>query len=340
MLRLRNSALALFTVCATAAGALGPAQAAAGWHPLANVTTAVGSPAVGAVNGIIYVAGGTTSSVPTAAVQAYNPTKNTWSAVTSLPETLYQTDGAATIDSLLYVTGGWNGALPTNTLYAYNPSTNSWAAKATLAHLAACGISGVINSLLYVTTGCNGNTGYSSLLDVYNPATNTWTSLAPSTSAHAAGAGAVINGQLYVTGGIGNSNTVTGITEVYNPATNKWKALANLPTPVQAASSVELGGQLYVIGGTDFGRHRTDARTSLQPHQKQVGDVDLSVASREFGCRGRGNLRHRVRRRRQRPVRNERGFHGTAVHSLGIPRDVRFRGPERSGPLFVDNALI
>ena len=103
----------LIAFCAIGGGALGPAQAAAGWHGLVNVTTAVGSPAVGAVNGIIYVAGGTTSSAPTAALQAYNPAKNTWSSSASLPETLYQADGAATINSGTVVSESWNAcALP------------------------------------------------------------------------------------------------------------------------------------------------------------------------------------------------------------------------------------
>ena len=174
MLKLRNSALMLTAICAIGSTALSPAQASTGWHGLVNIGTAVSSPAVGAVDGIVYVAGGFASSSATAALQAYDPTKNTWSTLASMPETLYQSDGTGTIDSRLYVAGGWNGPLPTNTLYVYNPATNSWATKATMSHLSACGVSGVINSMLYVTTPCNGNSGYFNLLDVYNPATNSF----------------------------------------------------------------------------------------------------------------------------------------------------------------------
>jgi N-acetylneuraminic acid mutarotase len=250
MTSFRHSLFALTALCALGTCVAAPVQAAAGWHALANIPTPVGAAAVGEVNGIIYVAGGQAPGA-SAVTQAFNPAKNTWSTVASLPETLYQGDGTATINGALYVAGGWNASLPTNTLYVFNPASNSWSTKATMSHLSGCGVSAEINSLLYVTSPCNGFTGYASLLDVYDPAANAWTSLAPSLSAHGAGAGAAINGLLYVAGGVNNSNAVTGATEVYNPATNSWKALAAMPTPVQAAASVELDGQLYVFGGDD-----------------------------------------------------------------------------------------
>ena len=248
---IRKALVAVAAVCAAIWISSGPAYAWSGWTGMLNMPTAVNSASVGEVNGIIYVAGGTTSGGPTAALQAYDPTKNTWATLASMPETLYQGDGAGTINSQLYVAGGWNGSLPTNTLYVYDPVSNGWTAKEAMSHLSACGVTGVINTKLYVTSPCNGFSGYFSLLDVYDPAANAWTSLPNSNTAHAAGASAVINGKLYVAGGF--NGAVTRVTEVYDPVANTWTKLAKMRTPVQAASSVALDGRLWVFGGIDAG---------------------------------------------------------------------------------------
>ena len=121
MFEFRKAALAAAIVCATGLSSLGSAHAAQGWTALLNMPTAVNASAVGEINGIIYVAGGVASGGPTGALQAYDPTKNTWSTLASIPETLYQGDGTGTINSQLYVAGGWNGSLPTNTLYVFDP---------------------------------------------------------------------------------------------------------------------------------------------------------------------------------------------------------------------------
>lgn len=220
------------------------------WQAEADMPDPVSSAAVGEVNGVIYVAGGTDSNGPTAAFQAYDPATNTWSSLASLPETLYQGDGTGTINHRLYVVGGWNGTLPTNKLYVYRPGSDRWKRKARMPHLSACGISGVINQKLYVVTPCDGYSGYRQDLDVYDPVTDTWTSLAQSAAAHSQPAGAVINGKLYVAGGQ-NGNGITDVTEAYDPTTNTWTTLARMRTPVMNPASAALDGKFWVFGGFD-----------------------------------------------------------------------------------------
>lgn len=281
MPKFQKAALAAAIVCAISLSSSDSVYAAAsGWKALLNMPAAVNAPAVGEINGIIYVAGGVASGGPTAALQAYDPTKNTWSILVSIPETLYQGDGTGTINSQLYVAGGWNGSLPTNTLYVFDPSSG-WTTKASMSHLSACGETGVINSKLYVTSPCNGNSGYFKLLDVYDPATNAWTSLAPSIASHASGAGAVINGKLYLAGGF--NGAVTNVTEVYDPSTNAWKRLANMRTPVQAASSVALNGKLWVFGGIDAGSTLQSLVQIYDPITNHWSNASLSMPSANDG---------------------------------------------------------
>jgi hypothetical protein len=62
--------------------------------------------AAAAVNGIIYVAGGYSSSGITATVEAYNPATDSWSTVTPLPFPLY-CPSATAVNDTLYVMGGY-----------------------------------------------------------------------------------------------------------------------------------------------------------------------------------------------------------------------------------------
>src|ERR1700675_4171703 len=120
-----------------------PANAA--WKSMAPLPVPTGTAAAEAINGIIYVAGGNNRG-PNSMLQAFNPTTNTWTALASMPLTLYQGDGAGVINSQLYVAGGWNGYLPTNIVLKYDPPSNTWTTMTGMPHLSACGATGVINS--------------------------------------------------------------------------------------------------------------------------------------------------------------------------------------------------
>src|SRR6185436_17064555 len=55
------------------------------WAPKASMPTARYACAGAAVNGIIYVAGGYTSTAAVATVEAYNPATDAWNTVSPLP---------------------------------------------------------------------------------------------------------------------------------------------------------------------------------------------------------------------------------------------------------------
>jgi N-acetylneuraminic acid mutarotase len=262
MSRLLRAALVISTavVIASGTGHADPLQqgggksfpAKGGWQSKAAMPDAVVLSAAGQINGVFYIAGGLDANGPSATLQAYTPTTNSWTVLAPLPETLYEGNQAGVINGQFYVVGGWNGTLPTDTLYVYDPPSNGWSQKASLSHLSACGVTGVIDSKLYVTTACNGYSRppYQNELDVYDPARDSWKVLARSIAAHNLAASAVINGRLYVAGG-SNGHGVIDVTEVYDPATDAWTRLAKMPTAVVEPASVELDGKLWVFGGND-----------------------------------------------------------------------------------------
>jgi len=225
---------------------------AANWKSRRSLPTPESTPQVGAINGVLYVAGGYNGG-STSNLQAFDPTLNHWTTLQAMPGPRYQ-GSAAVVNSHLYVVGGWTTSppLPNNTLFVYDPPTDTWSSKATLAHLSACGVAGNIDGLLYVTTACNGFNGYTNFLDVYNPATDTWSGLTGSAVPHSNPAGGVINGKLYVAGGYEGSGATPGaVVEVYDPATNAWTTKTPMPIPVQYPASAVISGKLYVFGGSN-----------------------------------------------------------------------------------------
>ncbi len=96
---------------------------AGSWTAKAAIPSAstynAGPPAVFAVNGIIYMAGGDNT---TALVQAYDPIHDSWSTKASLPTGVIWGIGGASVNGIGYALGGWiNGGAPANASQAYTP---------------------------------------------------------------------------------------------------------------------------------------------------------------------------------------------------------------------------
>jgi hypothetical protein len=104
-----------------AASLLSLPASAADWKSMAPLPAYNYLAAAESINGMIYLAGGQSSSGPTSALQAFNPETNAWTLLANMPLTLYQGNGAGVINSQLYVSGGWNGGLPTTALLMYDP---------------------------------------------------------------------------------------------------------------------------------------------------------------------------------------------------------------------------
>jgi probable HAF family extracellular repeat protein len=123
------------------------------WTPLRPGPVVHTQPAVAALAGKLYVAGGGNSSgVAFRRLDVYDPGTNTWTTRAPLPTVRLAAAGAAIAGKLLIV-GGRNGTTYLNTVEAYDPVTNSWSSKATMpAARAGLGV-GVIDNLLYGVGG-------------------------------------------------------------------------------------------------------------------------------------------------------------------------------------------
>jgi N-acetylneuraminic acid mutarotase len=102
------------------------------WTTLRQAPDAHFRPAVAAIGGRLYVAGGNTGSGATSGrLDMYDPATNTWTTLSAMPTARVAAAGAA-VAGHLHVIGGRNGTTYLSTVEAYNPVTNSWGVRAAI----------------------------------------------------------------------------------------------------------------------------------------------------------------------------------------------------------------
>jgi N-acetylneuraminic acid mutarotase len=127
------------------------------WAPLPSAPAMHFQPAVGAISGKLYVAGGNNGSgTAVGRLDVYDPGTNSWSTKAMMP-TARVAAGAAVMGGKLHVIGGRNGGTYLNAVESYDPMTNTWTPRAALPTARASLGAGVTNALIYAIGGRNGS---------------------------------------------------------------------------------------------------------------------------------------------------------------------------------------
>lgn len=191
------------------------------WASKAPMSTARLGPAVAAINGILYVAGGGIACPPCGAldtIESYDPASNTWTTLATMPSAQAQA-GAAVINGIFYSIGGYSWATSSylSTVNAYDPAANTWSTKANMPTARNGTGTQAINGILYAVGGSNAS-GMLAVTEAYDPAANTWSTKAPMPTARFAMGSGVLNGRLYaVSGQSDTAGTITTVMEIYTP---------------------------------------------------------------------------------------------------------------------------
>ncbi|MGB9872617.1 MAG: VWA domain-containing protein [Anaerolineae bacterium] len=221
------------------------------WSTKAPMSVPRDRAAAVALDGKIYVMGGTNSSGALASMEVYDSATNTWTTKASMPGAKSE-PGAAVANGRIYVVGP-----PDNRLYEYNPATNTWAIKAPLPATPAGAVAvASISGKIFVTFNVSGETRWR--LYAYDPFQDTWERRSdhPDALRSIASLG-VSNGMIYAVGGgiIGQTPQETTRIDRYDPSSDQWTVNA---IPPMATRRTHLGatlptiyGRMFVFGGWD-----------------------------------------------------------------------------------------
>lgn len=242
--------------------------------------TATGLPrlygAAGVLNGLLYLAGGTTKPnstfAKTGSTQSYDPSNATWTTLANMNVPRDFVAGDA-IGGKFYVVGGSDaGGTTSGANEAYDPSPScvpspgsppdvpptvcpatippvGWTTLTSMNHARTHHTAVSFGGRLYVFGGDDSGGSLVGTPEAYSPDADSWADLAPMTTPRDDVAVASLNGFIYVIGGRSQTLAATTTVERYDPANNVWKTVAPLPTPLRYQHAGKIFGRLYVAGG-------------------------------------------------------------------------------------------
>ena len=229
-----------------AEGAAGPLQ----WRKVRDAPTARQQVAAAVDDNTLWVLGGLGANGPSAKVEGYDPTIDTWKSGPDLPIPLHDAM-AVTFRGDLVVLGGWISeggkidARPSNRVFALRGG--QWAELPPLLLGRAAGAAAVVGQHLIVAGGTGPN-GLVPTTEVFDG--NRWNLSVdlPTPREHAA---AATDGHyFFVVGGrTGSPATNLATVERYDPDAREWKALPDMPTARGALGAAIVNGKLVAAGG-------------------------------------------------------------------------------------------
>lgn len=230
------------------------------WSQGANLPGgAVENPAVVALNGKLYVFGGSRQPFSDAVTNAavFTPGSG-WVSLPAMP-TARGGATAQVLNGKIYVVGGMsNSGQSLATVEIFDPAGNNWQTGPSLATRRDNAGSAVLGNNLYVFGGrvrnADGTTvdGTLTSVEMLAPAASQWAGKAPMPTGRRAMAVGTLNGRAQVMGGELNSGASSGVfkqNQEYDPVQNTWRSLTDLPTPRHGAAAATINGAIYLFGG-------------------------------------------------------------------------------------------
>ncbi|KAI4888105.1 hypothetical protein NFI96_021830 [Prochilodus magdalenae] len=146
------------------------------WQFVESVKMAVTSPAVVALDGLLYVTGGAVleDGDGTDLAQVYNPKTHMWTEVAPM-QIARSGSAACTLKGKIYVIGGWHASTEnTDKVECYDPKSNKWTMCAPMKERRYRPGVAVVDGKIYVLGGEEGWDRYHDTIERYCEETDTW----------------------------------------------------------------------------------------------------------------------------------------------------------------------
>jgi hypothetical protein len=220
------------------------------------------------VDGKLYVFGGWVDNtyVPTARMDVYDPSTNSWTQLASMPVGLTHM-AVAVSGHDIYVAGGYppgpggtGQTWATTSVSRYNVDTNEWTAMPSLPEARGGGAPALENGNLHFFGGSDINRADAATHWIF-PLTGgtTWQASTPLPVARNHLGGVTLNGKIYAVAGQKGQDAAAVYSaelDLWDPATSTWKPLAPLPSARShiGAATFPMGNRILALGGeTSYG---------------------------------------------------------------------------------------
>lgn len=233
--------------------------------------TARGGAAVGAIDGKLYVAGGSTDGRrnSVASVEVYDPVTGSWETRTPMLEARAFAISAV-LNGMLYVIGGGNDGAPDQSVERYDPLTDTWEHRVPVPlhphqvlDANICGAA-TVEGRIWVICGW----GLAGGIFSYDPILDRWRTVDAEPEDRGLWEYSMdsIDDRIYLAGGaLDFCGFSSEQASVYDTVSGDWSTGSPIPTPRRVPGSAVLHGQLYVVGGESPGRGVLGALEAYDP---------------------------------------------------------------------------
>ncbi len=223
-----------------------------GWLPGPRKPTPVANVSAVALNGRIYVPGGSTATGGvTNLLEVYDVRTSVWQPAAQLPRPVAGYALAA-VDGKVYLFGGWDGQQYRAETYIYDPAAEAWTEGVALPAPRAFAAAAVLDKRIFVAGGFDGQAEMSEVL-AYNAAADAadatpWSLHSPLSQPRGGLGLAVVGTRLYAVGGGWQSSLA--YSEQYDSRLDAWSKFG---TPIvghwRNLGLAAWNGRLYAVGG-------------------------------------------------------------------------------------------
>ncbi|EYC09105.1 hypothetical protein Y032_0062g3359 [Ancylostoma ceylanicum] len=202
----------------------------------------------------IYVAGGRGIKKLLSTVEKYDPMKERWECVQSMP-TSRAGLGLAVHCSVIYAAGGnvstsgrYSSWTPTNKTECYDVVKDSWKKLPPMidSHYSCCAV--FLDDKMYACRGASSYDISVYSVQVYDPKTNSWQVGVPMSRCLCADAVVVLDGYIYVLSGWTGADSISCV-ERFAPEIGRWEEMPKMGKERTYFGATAMNGKIYVCGG-------------------------------------------------------------------------------------------
>ena len=224
------------------------------WSAARPIPEPVDHAAAAALNGFVYVAGGTVEKLVTNKVWRYDPSDDSWASLPPLPIPRYGPTMQAVGGKLYLIGGASSHGHDDRSIEVYDPALAAWSLIEDALPVEREGsATAMFGDRIALVGGRDRDERNFTACDLFDPVHVTWASCSNMHLGRSSFGLASIEDRLFAIGGV---NVLTGnttqTTEISGGGGHGWMDGHWMPAPRQGMAVVVIGHTVWVIGGSNF----------------------------------------------------------------------------------------